>query len=97
VSSQILQIPAAVPMDAIADGDVDVFEQASARVEAAELLGQLRRLPQRDRSVLCRRYGIGCPPRTVRQFAAEMHVGVATAHAWETQALDHIRALYAAR
>jgi DNA-directed RNA polymerase sigma subunit (sigma70/sigma32) len=94
VSTRILQIPAAVPLEAVADGETDVFEQAAARVEAGELLARLRRLPKRDRRVLCQRYGIGCRARTVRELAAEMHVGVATAHAWEEQALTHIRALY---
>lgn len=64
-------------------------EDERAELQAA-IADALLTLPQRDRLVLKLRYGIGCPPRTLRQIALRFGCSASYVQHIEARALDRL-------
>jgi RNA polymerase sigma factor (sigma-70 family) len=87
-------VPNAHSLVELNDPDQDPHDHVVASMEAARLHRLLARLPQLERRVLRRRYGLGCEQLTLRQIASRLGVPVGDARRLERQALEHLRAEY---
>jgi len=72
--------------------DVDVSEVVESRETTAQLRSMLRRLPERQRELLLRRYGLhGGEPQTHEEIGAWLGVGEERSRQIERQALHWLR------
>ncbi len=81
-------------IDHLADPAEDPADGAARRVDAARLRRLLVTvLPERERKVICRHYGIDCDPRPLREIAADpdLAVSVSVVHKLEQRALARLR------
>jgi RNA polymerase sigma factor (sigma-70 family) len=92
--------PAVIPVavygigvDHLPDDVEDPADIAAARIDADRLHRLLAALPARERKVVCRHYGIGCHPRTLREVAGDrdLRVSVSIVHKLEQRALRRLR------
>ncbi|MBV8999147.1 MAG: RNA polymerase sigma factor RpoD/SigA [Solirubrobacterales bacterium] len=80
------------------DGIADPSERAIAAEESTLARGMLSLLPERHRSVLVRRYGLGQqPPQSHEQIAGCLGVGPERSRQLEREALHRLRTVAAAR
>ncbi len=87
-------IPHAVfghPVDQV-PGEDDVADQATLQASLPRLRACVARLPLRDRTVICLRFGLaGADPHSLREIAKYLGLSVGTVHATERHALELLR------
>jgi DNA-directed RNA polymerase sigma subunit (sigma70/sigma32) len=78
----------------VPDPTVDVFEAARMAAEVARFRALQRALPQLEREILCRHYGLGCERQTIREIATDLKVPRTTVSDAEQRALRRLRAAF---
>jgi DNA-directed RNA polymerase specialized sigma24 family protein len=83
----------AVPqVETLADPAADIYEILSQRHRDEALRRLVRGLPDRERDVICARFGLGpYDSHSLRQLAAKMEVSLRTAWTAERRALQIVR------
>jgi RNA polymerase sigma factor (sigma-70 family) len=72
-------------------GAEEDFDRAMARVDREQVPELLARLGERDRTIVCARFGLGCPERTLRELAGDLGVSAERVRQLERRALDSMR------
>jgi RNA polymerase sigma factor (sigma-70 family) len=85
--------PLEAPLDLLlADGSaVDPAQDAARNDEISQLDAALETLPERQREVVVRRFGLGCPTQDLSEVATSLHVSRQRARAIEQTALCALR------
>lgn len=92
---RVQRVPYRENQHAVIDHSANVEEAAEAHLEVDRLRQALRRLPQRERQVVCWRHGIGGSRElSVRQIAKRLDVPRSTVWDIEQRALNLLRADY---
>jgi RNA polymerase primary sigma factor len=69
----------------------DAYERVPTRAQAGELKMLLERLDERERMIVCARYGLDGPERTLRELALVLGVSAERVRQIEGRALDKLR------
>ena len=70
----------------------EAFERVPTRIAAGGLAPMLERLSERERTVLCRHYGLGGRERTLRELGEELGLTAERVRQIECAALEKLRA-----
>jgi RNA polymerase primary sigma factor len=70
----------------------DAFERVPRRVAAAQLPGMLATLSERERKIICGRFGLGGRERTLRELAEDLGVSAERVRQIEEASLQKLRA-----
>jgi RNA polymerase primary sigma factor len=70
----------------------EAFERVPTRIAAGGLAPMLERLSERERTVLCRHYGLGGPEWTLRELGEELGLTAERVRQIECAALEKLRA-----
>jgi RNA polymerase sigma factor (sigma-70 family) len=80
------------PLEVLSDvSAVDPAGDAAANDDSSELAAAVSTLPERQREVVVRRFGLGCPPEDLGDVAASLHVSRQRARVIEQDALCALR------
>jgi RNA polymerase sigma factor (sigma-70 family) len=69
----------------------EAYDRVPQRLLVQELPALLRGLDERERSILCERFGLGCPERTLREVGVHLGVSAERVRQLEERALDKLR------
>jgi DNA-directed RNA polymerase sigma subunit (sigma70/sigma32) len=83
-----------VPFEELTDG-WDLHEAVCERLEARSVRRHVAELPDLERSVIARRFGLLGPPATRAEIAEALQMRPATIGRIERRAMRHLRGTYA--
>jgi DNA-directed RNA polymerase specialized sigma24 family protein len=90
---EILRLRRAEHVEDVVDPTVDVADEACAAIAAACVREYLDELPERERTVIASRFGLGGVPQSHHTIARDLDLAVGTIWTIERRALTMLRTL----